>query len=166
MSETSIPENVLAMLLAEWDEAIGGVTIANIEWLSKRDDAAKWQGPGLGTKTYMIACYSSSPAKNVKVLSIHWLLVDQGVTVDVAIKVTSETVDSMNLIFTKMQKEIENLIHANQKDVVGVSFASIIREPTIVEGKSLLRATFNVNCRLFHSEAAGDPLPCAIGKVS
>jgi len=166
MSETSIPENVLAMLEAEWDEAIGGVTIANIEWLSKRDDAALWQGPGLGTKSYMIACYSPSPSMQMKMLSIHWWLIDQGVTVDVAIKVTSANIEAMRVLLTKMATEIQNLVHKHQKEIEGVQFATVTRENAHVEGNKLLRSTFNVNCRLFHSEAAGDPLPCAIGKVS
>ncbi|MCJ7768574.1 hypothetical protein MUP79_09310, partial [Candidatus Bathyarchaeota archaeon] len=166
MSTTSIPENVLTMLQAEWDETASGVTIANIEWLSKRDDAALWQGPGLGTKTYMVACYSPSPSMQMKVLSIHWWMVDEAVTVDIAIKVTSENKVAMRVLLTKMETEIQNLVHKHQKEIEGVQFATVTRENTRVEGKSLLRAAFNVNCRLFHSASAGDPLPCAIGEVS
>lgn len=168
MSTASVPENVLAMLEAEWDESASGVTIANIEWLLKRDDAAQWQGPGLGasTKVFMVACYSPSPSMQMKVLSIHWWLIDQSVTVDIAIKVTSENIEAMRVLLTKMAAEIQNLVHKHQKEVEGVQFATVTRETTHVEGKMLLRSTFNVNCRLFHSESAGDPLPCAIGEVS
>lgn len=166
MAEASIPENVLAMLQAEWDETASGVTIASIEWLNDRDNAAQWQGQGLGTKSYMIACYSASPPLQVKKLSIHWWQMDYSVMVDVAIKVTSDNREALKAVLTKMEKQIVDLVHANQKTIEDVQDATITRENTRVEGKTLLRAAFNVNCRLFHSESAGDPLPCAIGEVS
>lgn len=150
MFTTSIVERVSALLQEEWDTTFVDVAVSAIEWLTKREDAALWQGPVLGTKEVMIACYSPSPPMRVKTISNEWWDMEQGVTIDVALKVTSETSSAKRVILTKMIVELERIIHGNQRDVCGVRFMCLTGENTHVEGKTLLRATFGVVCQWFH----------------
>jgi hypothetical protein len=150
ITSTGIPENVSTLIYGKWDALLTDLEASDVEWLTKRDDAAKWQGPGLGTKNAMVACYSASPSIRTTVLSNDWWIMDQGVTVDVALKVTDATADAMRTLLTKIASEVERIIHSNQQGILGVRFARIMTENTHIEGKNLLRFTFTVNCQWFH----------------
>jgi hypothetical protein len=136
------------LLQASW--TLSSPSKTDITWTDTKPETVDGINSALGINNYLIGCYNSTGPVSAEPLSREvWQKTEQ-VTVDIIVKVGTNTPEVTNSTRDAMAGEVYRIIHSGQFMISGISAAYISKETFKVESTELSRLALQVSCVSFN----------------